>query len=60
VHIIWSEQGEPEIEPAETQGYGSSLVRQALEGPLGGSIRHECAKSGAMVVIEVDADRLAI
>ncbi len=59
VRITWTEQGGPEVIPAETQGYGSKLVRQALEGQLGGSISYEWAKSGATVLVEINADRLA-
>jgi len=59
VRITWTEQGGPEVKPAETEGYGSRLVRQTLEGQLGGSINYDWPVTGAVVVVEVRADRLA-
>jgi len=59
VRITWTEQGGPEVKPADTEGYGSRLVRQTLEGQLGGSISYDWQKPGAVVIVEVSADRLA-
>jgi len=59
VRITWTEQGGPEVKPADTEGYGSRLVRQTLEGQLGGSISYDWQKPGAVVIIDVSADRLA-
>lgn len=59
VRITWTEQGGPEVKPADTEGYGSRLVRQTLEDQLGGSISYDWQKPGAVVIVEVSADRLA-
>lgn len=59
VRITWTEQGGPEVKPADTEGYGSRLLRQTLEDQLGGSISYDWQKPGAVVIVEVSADRLA-
>lgn len=59
VRITWTEQGGPEVKAPKPGGYGSGLVRQTLEGPLGGSILFDWRKSGAVIVFEVNAELLA-
>ncbi len=59
VRITWTEQGGPEVKPPKPGGYGSRLVRQTLEGPLGGSILFDWRKSGAVIVFELNAELLA-
>ena len=60
VRIIWTERGGPDVQrPEEHPGYGSLLVRRAVEGSLGGSISYDWSKSGALVTLEVDGRLLA-
>ena len=40
-------------------GYGSSLVRQAMEGQLGGSVSYEWTKRGAAVTLVISGDCIA-
>jgi two-component sensor histidine kinase len=60
VCVTWAEHGGPEIKNAEeTQGYGSRLLRRTVEGALGGQIRHEWPKTGAVVTLELHGEFLA-
>ncbi|MDT8857100.1 HWE histidine kinase domain-containing protein [Paracoccaceae bacterium Fryx2] len=60
VRIVWTEQGGPELaKAAEQQGYGRKLVSRTVEGPLGGSISYDWSRSGALVTIEINGERLA-
>lgn len=60
VRIVWTEQGGPELMVrTEDEGYGSKLVRRTVEDSLDGTIRYDWAKSGALVTLEVDVQRLA-
>lgn len=60
VRLVWTEQGGPEVAaPAEASGYGSSLVRHALENQLRGSINYEWSESGALVTMVLNGERLA-
>ena len=61
VQITWTEQGGPEfVAPvAGQEGYGSRLVRNTIQGALGGSINYDWSKNGALVTLEVRAELLA-
>lgn len=60
VRLIWTEEGGPEVaDPGTDAGYGSKLVRNTVEGPLGGSIHYDWSKRGALITLEVDLDLLA-
>ncbi|MCA1777078.1 MAG: hypothetical protein LC676_16120 [Loktanella sp.] len=60
VRIVWTEQGGPKIaEPVEPNGYGSRLVRRALEDQLRGSVSYEWSESGALVTMVLSAERMA-
>ncbi|MDO9524749.1 MAG: HWE histidine kinase domain-containing protein [Gemmobacter sp.] len=60
VRIVWTEQGGPEVgAPAELSGYGSRLVRRALEDQLRGAVSYEWLKSGALVTMILSGDRMA-
>ncbi|MDZ4310102.1 MAG: HWE histidine kinase domain-containing protein [Cypionkella sp.] len=61
VRIIWTEHGGPEVAPPSEgqEGYGSKLVRNTVQGALGGSINYEWSKAGALVTLEVKAELLA-
>ncbi|MZQ90536.1 histidine kinase [Frigidibacter albus] len=60
VQVIWTEQGGPEVaSPSQMSGYGSSLVRQAIEGQLGGSVTYEWTKRGAAVTLVISGERIA-
>lgn len=60
VRIVWTEQGGPEVAvPVELSGYGSGLIRRALEDQLRGSVSYEWLKSGALVTMILSGDRMA-
>lgn len=60
VRIIWTETGGPEVTaPVEQPGYGSELVRRTVRAQLGGTIGYEWPRSGALVTLQVNAERLA-
>lgn len=60
VELCWTEQGGPErAAPAQMSGYGSSLVRQTMEGQLGGSVRYDWAKTGALVTLRISSEELS-
>ncbi len=60
VQVTWTEQGGPEVaSPSQMSGYGSSLVRQAMEGQLGGSVNYEWTKRGAVVTLLISGERIA-
>ena len=60
VEVCWTEQGGPEVAtPAEMSGYGSSLVRQTMEGQLGGSVSYEWSKTGALVTLVISGQQIA-
>lgn len=59
VQICWTEQGGPELtSPADLTGFGSSLLRQTIEGQLDGSVSYEWSKSGALVTLMMSGKRL--
>lgn len=56
VRFVWSEQGGPEAtNPFDRKGYGSTLVRNSVEGSLGGSIEYDWSKTGISVILDVKA-----
>ena len=61
VQITWTEQGGPEFAAptAGQEGYGSRLVRNTVQGALGGSINYDWSTNGALVTLEVKAELLA-
>lgn len=60
VRITWTEQSGPEVSaPSVEQGYGSTLLRRTVESDLGGTISYDWSASGAVVIIEVSATKLA-
>jgi len=60
VQVCWTEQGGPEVaSPSQMSGYGSGLVRQAMEGQLGGSVSYEWTKRGAAVTLLISGDCIA-
>lgn len=59
VRIDWSEEGGPRTSPPEDTGFGSRLVRLAVENQLGGSIEQDWAAEGLRTNITIPATRLA-
>lgn len=61
VRIVWTEQGGPEVVAAAAgpEGYGSRMVRNTVEGALGGLISHDWSQNGAVVTLEMKAELLA-
>ena len=59
VRFVWTEQGGPDASnPLDRKGYGSTLVRNAVEGSLGGSIEYDWSKTGISVILDVKATLL--
>lgn len=56
--IAWREQGGPEIEAPETQGFGSRLVTFAISRQLAGDISHHWEPGGLHTVITLPLGRL--
>jgi hypothetical protein len=40
-------------------GYGSRLVRQTIEGQLGGSVTYDWSKGGALVTLILNGKRIS-
>lgn len=58
--VVWTEQGGPPVDaPPHLGGYGSKLITRSMERQLGGSITYDWAKSGAIVTLKMQRDRLA-
>lgn len=61
IRIVWTEQGGPAVKvPAGEEGYGASLIRRTVQNTLGGTIDYEWSKTGAIVILQVTGDLLAI
>ncbi|WP_211242313.1 sensor histidine kinase [Paracoccus gahaiensis] len=60
VQVTWTEQGGPPVPKApETDGYGTSLLRQTIEGQLGGSIVRDWSENGAIITLRLSTARMA-
>ncbi|MDT8856381.1 HWE histidine kinase domain-containing protein [Paracoccaceae bacterium Fryx2] len=60
VEIVWTEHGGPEVtEPQDRPGYGSTLVRNTIEGQFGGSITYDWTPTGALITLRIRAEMLA-
>lgn len=60
VEIVWAEQGGPELSASpELKGFGHSMVRQTIEGQLGGSIVYDWTPNGALVTLRINSKRLS-
>jgi len=58
VSIRWEETGGPVTTIPEDEGFGSRLVKMAVENQLGGTITQDWKSEGLEVVIELAVDRL--
>lgn len=60
VQINWTEQGGPAVDARpEMTGYGSSLVKQTIEGQLGGTVTYNWSDSGAIITLALSGSRMA-
>lgn len=60
IEIVWSEQGGPEVSaPSGAGGYGSRLVQRTVTSTLGGTITYDWPKSGLLVSIHINGDRIS-
>jgi two-component sensor histidine kinase len=58
--IVWTERGGPAVVSPDTRpGYGSKMLTRSVSGQLGGSIAHNWSSEGVIVVLKVNAERLA-
>lgn len=58
VCIAWTERGGPPVAPAETEGYGSKLLRRSITTQLAGSIKTDWSEEGIIVSIAMNAAKL--
>ncbi len=59
VVVEWTEHGGPEvIVPPESDSFGSNLIRQTVEGQLGGSISYDWSASGLCVSLLISGERM--
>ncbi len=56
--IHWQEKGGPDTKAPSDQGFGSRLVRMAVENQLGGTIAHDWKSEGLSTTIRVPLERL--
>ncbi len=60
VEIVWSEQGGPEVKPPTgPSGYGSKLVQRTISSTLGGVISIDWTRSGVLVTMRIDGDKVS-
>jgi two-component sensor histidine kinase len=53
--VVWTEHGGPEVKPPRRHGFGSRLIKRALEGY--GGIRLDFNKTGLACLMLIDLDR---
>jgi len=58
VVIEWTERGGPETRPPADEGFGSRLMKRAIERQLGGTIEQEWRPEGLAVRIAVPLERI--
>lgn len=54
--IHWRERGGPAVTPAVEEGFGSRLLRTAVEGQLGGKLKRRFEPGGLEVEIELKSE----
>ncbi|MGZ8998764.1 MAG: sensor histidine kinase, partial [Allosphingosinicella sp.] len=60
LELCWTERGGPEVEaPPEKNGFGSRLVRRSISQQLGGAIDYDWMRSGLIVKIRLDREKLS-
>lgn len=58
--VVWLERGGPAVKlPADSAGFGNTMVKRALHNQLGGSIGYDWAHDGVAVTLVVEKARLA-
>jgi len=53
--LVWTEHGGPEVKPARHRGFGSRLIRRALDGY--GAVHRNFHQSGVACLILINLDR---
>jgi two-component sensor histidine kinase len=60
IAISWIERGGPAVEHDLTRaGYGTKLMQRSINDQLGGSIAYDWASDGLIVVMKLNAEKLA-
>jgi two-component sensor histidine kinase len=54
--MTWTESDGPRVRPPQRLGFGTSVIRRALSGPVGGSARLDWLPQGLRCEILVPAD----
>ncbi|MDJ0978245.1 MAG: HWE histidine kinase domain-containing protein [Erythrobacter sp.] len=57
--ITWQETGGPTTQPPQSEGFGSRLMRMAIENQLGGAIESSWQATGLRAVITLPLGRLS-
>jgi two-component sensor histidine kinase len=52
LHMVWSEQGGPEVTPPSRKGFGTRLIERGLAAELGGSVQISYPVSGLVCIID--------
>ncbi len=60
VQILWRENGGPAAQPPQETGFGSRLVKMAIEHQLGGTITQDWRAEGLVADISIPSARLAV
>lgn len=55
VKLFWAEEDGPEVEPPARDGFGSRLMRSAVERDLHGEMKRDFSPAGLRVVVTFDA-----
>ncbi|MCR5881028.1 PAS domain-containing protein [Phenylobacterium sp. J367] len=59
LRIVWEEVGGPPVATPSRRGLGTSMLRRALEGPLGGETRLDWRETGLVCELELPLERAA-
>jgi two-component sensor histidine kinase len=52
LHMVWSEQGGPDVTPPSRKGFGTRLIERGLAAELGGSVQISYPISGVVCIID--------
>lgn len=52
MNLQWTEVGGPTVQPPGRQGFGTTVIQRALQGPIGGTSRLEWRAEGLVCVLQ--------
>lgn len=59
LHMVWSEQGGPEVTPPSRKGFGTRLIERGLAAELGGSVQISYPAGGVVCIIDTPLPTIA-